>query len=885
MRGVQELLAFNRGRISRLGLARVDLKRTALSAEIQTNWMPRVLGSMMLRPGLGYIHTQTGRTKMLPFIKSSTDTAIIEVGPSTLNFTAGDVRLTRPAVTAAVANGNFDTNFASWTSVDAGTVNAWQSGGYAGLAGDGTSIASIQQQVTVNEQNVEHGLRVVVQRGPLMIRVGSTSNGTDYIADTELGTGVHSLAFTPTTSSFWVKVYNQNERLALLDSVNVESAGAVALTSPWTAGDIDKLRYTQSGDILFVACEGYQQRRILRRSSRSWSIDRYQTTDGPFRIENVSTTTLTPSGLTGNITITSSTVSSSGIFRSGHVGALFSITSVGQTVQDSFSAENDFSNHIRVTGIGEGRRFGYVVAGTFTATVTLQRSFDEGGSWQDVTSVTTVTNTTYLDALDNEIVWYRIGIKTGDYTSDTADVTLSYSSGSITGVARITGFTNTTSVSAEVLTAMGGTTASDVWAEGEWSDYRGWPTAVTMHDSRLFWAGQDKFWGSVTDQFYTFDPDFEGDAGPINRSIGYGPVETINWLLSLNRLMAGTAGSEVTCRSSSFNEPLTPTNFTPKDSSNQGSAEVAAIKLDNKGLFVQRSGRALYEMAYDVAGEDFVPEDLTLLIPEIGDPGITSIAAQRKPDTRVHCVRSDGTVGVLIFDRRENVICWVDVETTGSVEDVCVLPGTEEDYVYYSVKRTIGGTDYRYLEKWALESEARGATINKLADSFVYAAAAASTLTGLDHLEGQEVVAWGNGQDLGTFTVSGGMITLHASTTYTHRCAGLTYRARFESAKLAYAMSGRSGLGLRKKIDYLGLILADTHPQGLEFGPSFDTLDPMPQTERYAEVDQDAVWDEYDSEPVEFPGEWNTDARLCLEANAPRPCTVLAALIEMDTRR
>ena len=34
------LLSFNRGRISPLALARVDFKRTALSAETQTNWLP-----------------------------------------------------------------------------------------------------------------------------------------------------------------------------------------------------------------------------------------------------------------------------------------------------------------------------------------------------------------------------------------------------------------------------------------------------------------------------------------------------------------------------------------------------------------------------------------------------------------------------------------------------------------------------------------------------------------------------------------------------------------------------------------------------------------------------------------------------------------------------
>ena len=49
------LLAFNRGVISSRGLARVDLDRMAMSAEIQSNFIPRVLGSMMLRQGMEYI--------------------------------------------------------------------------------------------------------------------------------------------------------------------------------------------------------------------------------------------------------------------------------------------------------------------------------------------------------------------------------------------------------------------------------------------------------------------------------------------------------------------------------------------------------------------------------------------------------------------------------------------------------------------------------------------------------------------------------------------------------------------------------------------------------------------------------------------------------------
>jgi hypothetical protein len=32
---------------------------------------------------------------------------------------------------------------------------------------------------------------------------------------------------------------------------------------------------------------------------------------------------------------------------------------------------------------------------------------------------------------------------------------------------------------------------------------------------------------------------------------------------------------------------------------------------------------------------------------------------------------------------------------------------------------------------------------------------------------------------------------------------------------------------------------------------------------------------------IEFPGTWTTDARVCLQAQAPRPATVVAVTIDM----
>lgn len=888
------LLAFNRGVVSPLALARVDLKRLALSAEQQTNWMPRSLGSMMLRPGLGYIGStkSDAAAKHIPFIFSTDDTAILELTDSVLRVRVSESVISRGSVSSAVTNGNFTSNITNWTDADeSGAASTWHASGYAQLVGTGFNSAILRQEVTVAgaDQGDEHALRIVVVRGRVTLRVGSSAGGQQYISDTALGVGTHSIAFTP-TGNFHIQLANRSAAAALVDSINVEGSGNLELPTPWLAADLDNVRWSQSGDVVFVACEGYQQRRIERRATRSWSIVLYQPEDGPFRVVNTSTITLAPSAVTGDITLTAS----KDLFRSTHVGALFRISSVGQRVELDIGAENQFTDEIKITGTS--RSFTIVKSGTWTATLTLQRSVSEPGAWVDVTTFTTAGNTTYDDGLTNQIIYYRIGVKTGAYTSGTVEAALEFAAGSITGIVRVTGFTSATQVSASVLEALGGTTASDDWSEGEWSDFRGWPTSVALYEGRLWWAGKDKIIASVSDAFESFDDEIEGDSAPINRSIGSGPVDTINWLLPLQRLLVGAEGAELSARSSSFDEPLTPTNFNIKEASTQGSKAIAAVKADSRGIYVQRSGLRVYELAYDINANDYASTDLTILVPEFGDPGFTHMAVQRQPDTRVHCLRSDGTVAVMLYNPAEDLKCWVDVETDGTVEDIFVLPGTEEDAVYYLVNRTINGGTKRYLEKWALESACRGATLNKQADSYITFTngPASATVTGLTHLIGESVVVWADGKclddaagDIATFTVNGsGEITLTdggASYAATTGIVGLPYCARFKSAKMAYAASMGTALGQRKRITSLGLILYKTHHLGLTFGRDFDNMDDLPQVVEGATVTTDTIHDQLDLDALAFPGAIDTDSRLCLEANAPRPCSIMAAIAGVAT--
>ena len=896
------LLSFNRGLVASSALSRVDIKRVALSAEVMTNWIPRSLGSMMLRPGFGLVGETYGsyKPKHIPFVFSTDDTALVEATDLALRVRVNDKVISRPRVASAVTNGNFTADIANWTDADdSGAASAFVSGGYAGLTGTKFNAARLRQEITVAaaDLNREHGIRVVVRRGNIGFKLGSSAGGSQHASYT-LGVGTHSLAITP-TANFHIEINNSTLYQAQVDSVNIEQEGDMILPSPYRESDLPFIRHSQSGDILFLACTGHQQRKIERRAKRSWSSVVYETEDGPFRTVNTSKIRLTPNATTGNITLTASQA----FFDAGHVGALFRMTSVGQTVSVTANGEGQFSNPIRVVGVDSSRVFTYTVSGTWTATVTLQRSIGEVGSWTDVLTTAVNVSTTHDDGLDNQIVFYRIGIDTGDYTSGDAVCTLTYSGGGITGIAKVTGFSSTTSVTASVLEDLGQTSATEDWSEGIWSDYRGFPTAVRFYEGRLFWFGKDWVIGSVSDSFYSFDDETEGDSGPIIRTIGQGPVDFINWALDLQRLIIGTEGSEVSARSTSFDEPLTPTNFNIKDASTQGSANVSAVKVDSRGIYVQKSGGNVYELAFGIQDNDYASTNLTVLNPNLGSPGFVHMAVQRQPDTRIHVIRSDGTAAVLVFDPAEEIKCWVNIETDGEIEDVVVLPGPEEDQVYYAVARDVAGETKRFLEKWAMESECIGGLQNKQADCFsVYEGTPISTLAEQYHLEGCEVVVWADGicltdssGNIRKFTVVNGYLELldsaGAPMTATQIVVGRYYEAQYKNAKIVFAPL-ETVLVQDQTVKELGLLLANTHPKGLLYGPSLELeddgvtykdLDEIPDIINTKPIDQDEIISSLDFDAFTFPStDPDADSRICLVARAPRPVTVMAAVPRVE---
>ena len=89
-----------------------------------------------------------------------------------------------------------------------------------------------------------------------------------------------------------------------------------------------------------------------------------------------------------------------------------------QVASASLTAANTYTAPVRV--LGEANIW---ISGTWAGTITLQATYDEGATWIDVQNYTgNVVDVLYEPEVGIE---YRIGFKSGEYTSGTSIVRIS----------------------------------------------------------------------------------------------------------------------------------------------------------------------------------------------------------------------------------------------------------------------------------------------------------------------------------------------------------------------------------------------------------------------------------------------------------------------------
>lgn len=397
--------------------------------------------------------------------------------------------------------------------------------------------------------------------------------------------------------------------------------------------------------------------------------------------------------------------------------------------------------------------------------------------------------------------------------------------GATVGRCIVTAYTSATVVEVRVVADFGGITATADWYTGTFGYYLPGPTAVEMFEGRMWLAGAGDIHGSVADQYTSFDARLEGSEAAIQRTIGFGAVQDISWLLGGDQLLMGLSSEELTVNSNEFGDIITPTNARIRRGTSHGSAVMKPLVINKIVYFAQRALKKIIAMT-GLSKEGVKTEDITLLTPEILSPGIKRIAYVGEPEPRIWVLLTDGELRVYLFDEAEDVRGWsrVTIGGGGTIVDIVSIPTNEQDAVYIIVDRS----GSRTVEKFANFEDAIGQSDSRHYDSHIYYASPGTTITGLDHLEGLVVNVWGDGIDREVQLVAGGQITV--TTAWADVVVGVRHTAKYLSNRLSRYLAN-SVLTDEKRVVRMGLIMHAVALRTIKYGPSESILQNMPEIE------------------------------------------------------
>ena len=153
--------------------------------------------------------------------------------------------------------------------------------------------------------------------------------GTFYVANVK--SSANAVRLVPfefsTTQAYILEFGPLYVRFYTNDGQLLNTGTPYEVVTPYTAADIPDLQFAQSADTLYIAHPNYKPRKLQRAGALSWSLNTISLLDGPYAILNTTTTTLTPSGTTGSVTVTAS--ATTGI----NSGAGFQANDVGRSLR------------------------------------------------------------------------------------------------------------------------------------------------------------------------------------------------------------------------------------------------------------------------------------------------------------------------------------------------------------------------------------------------------------------------------------------------------------------------------------------------------------------------------------------------------------------------
>ncbi len=477
--------------------------------------------------------------------------------------------------------------------------------------------------------------------------------------------------------------------------------GPFEVTTTYTESELDALTFVQQGNIIYLCHSAHPPAKLTRNGDVDWVLEDLAFSPPPtYESGHMPSATLTPAATTGDgIAFTAGSAS----FLASYVGRQIINNSDGET----------------------GR--GIITAYTSTTVVDVDILVDftdtnaiDPGDWNiDLSPIAELE-------VDSGIAGELATVTADDIGTANAIATfLSSDVGRYIliqgGVIQITKHNSSSSVSGEVMKSLNDLTETSAWTleEESWDGTRGYPEVAGLYQQRLLFASTAQLpttiWFSETAIFDGFGvgPDDE-DAIEVN--LAGRQTNKISWLSNSRDLVIGTTGSEVTIDTGSSGA-LTPSSIRSNIRTFHGSNSQTPVEINNETIFIQNSNLKIRSFRYDFEIDGYTGEDLTFLAEHITADILKRVVYGQEPDRIIYAVLEDGSMLSGTYMREQQVLGWSRLITDGLFEDVQIITNGSVDEVWVIVKRTINGSDVRYIER--LEEGDGTDRLHGFSDSFL----------------------------------------------------------------------------------------------------------------------------------------------------------------------
>lgn len=566
------------------------------------------------------------------------------------------------------------------------------------------------------------------------------------------------------------------------------------------------------------------------------------------------------------------------VISSGSVNAILS----GNNVETQINLSKPTGSITDNLSVGDTWKI--ITHGTWTGSVTVERSKDNGITWTQERKYTSKDD--YNATESGSVEEYCLMRARSEVSSGSCQVDFSSYPYTHTGYVKITGYTNAKQIQAQVqdsINALGSTEKTIDWYLSAWSKKNGYPICCMFFQDRLVLAGSmakpSRVWLSKTGDYGNFSVDKEAgtvtDDSAITADLINLKSYTIKHVDAGNDLMIMTEGNEW---SISGGETVTPTSITPRNQQNYGCNDTIPVRVSNRIIYVQRRGSIIRDMGYSYDTDSYIGMDLTLLAKHlIRNHEITYSTFTQEPDSVIYFIRDDGVVICLTYVPDQKVYAWWHIVTDGKIEAITSTAQQNNDVIYAVVNRTINGQTKRYIEQFVVENNSDYQQNHIMTDcTKIYSFEEATTeLTELEHLEGKEVYIMADGYLLDKMTVSEGKLNLLKATKNAY--VGLPYTMIIEQPNFDMTTQDTGTMQARKKA-VQKCILRLQNSYGGWIGANKDCLDEIKYDNQYMQIDDESKILYSGDLEIPIRGGFNNNGRIYIKHDTPYSFSVSAII-------